>query len=469
MVLTEHRLERCLAAADRVIAHATAGASRTTATRASFLRVGGERSAARCRRRRRGCSRAPGLAPPPAGVKQARARCARRGLLPPQTSVRSDRPSPGAAHLAPATSHAAGAGAASMRGVWHELRDGPRDPARASTLTLRAGETVALMGRNGAGKSTLLRHAAGLLEPTRGTRAPAGRVALLLQNPGDYFLHERVADEAAPEALELRSGCGRSPSATRATCPAASASAWRSRSCSAATPAGRRARARRAHARHGPRGEGRARGVAARRAPRRGQAVIVATHDPEFAAAFATRAVLMADGRVIADGRSRRCSPAAGTSRPRPRASSAARGGALLPEQGAALLRARPRDARGVRRASAGAPRRRRRRSAGARAGLGGGAMTWQLASFALVARRARRRAGSVRAQPTAGEAWSRSWRRSPRWRRSGATRSRPLPDVKPITAIVLVSRLCVRCRVPASRSARSAVLASNILLGQGP
>ena len=30
--------------------------------------------------------------------------------------------------------------------------------------------------------------------------------------------------------------------------------------------------------------------------------MIVATHDAEFAAEFATRAVLLADGRVIADG-----------------------------------------------------------------------------------------------------------------------------------------------------------------------
>ena len=57
------------------------------------------------------------------------------------------------------------------------------------------------MGRNGAGKSTLLRHAAGLLEPTRGSIESAGRVALLLQNPGDYFIHERVAEEAPPAAL----------------------------------------------------------------------------------------------------------------------------------------------------------------------------------------------------------------------------------------------------------------------------
>jgi energy-coupling factor transport system ATP-binding protein len=33
----------------------------------------------------------------------------------------------------------------------------------------------------------------------------------------------------------------------------------------------------------------------------RGVAILVATHDPEFAAAIATRAVLLADGRVLAD------------------------------------------------------------------------------------------------------------------------------------------------------------------------
>ena len=58
------------------------------------------------------------------------------------------------------------------------------------------------MGRNGAGKSTLLRHAAGLLEATRGRVERAGRVALLLQNPGDYFIHERVSEEAPEAALE---------------------------------------------------------------------------------------------------------------------------------------------------------------------------------------------------------------------------------------------------------------------------
>ena len=97
------------------------------------------------------------------------------------------------------------------------------------------------MGRNGAGKSTLLRHAAGLATPTRGRVASAGRVALLLQNPNDYLIHELVAQEAPAHALK-RVGLepAASPSAIRASSPAASASGWRWRSCSATAVAGRR-------------------------------------------------------------------------------------------------------------------------------------------------------------------------------------------------------------------------------------
>src|SRR5207248_3828693 len=86
--------------------------------------------------------------------------------------------------------------------VWHELRGGPAI-LRAASLTIAPGERVALMGRNGAGKSTLLRHAAGLMKPTRGRISAAGRVALLLQNPTDYLVHETVGEEAPPEALRV--------------------------------------------------------------------------------------------------------------------------------------------------------------------------------------------------------------------------------------------------------------------------
>jgi len=63
-----------------------------------------------------------------------------------------------------------------------------------------------LLGRNGAGKSTLLRHAAG----SRRRHAAGGarrRVALLLQNPGDYFIHDRVGDELDGAVL-ARAGLG---------------------------------------------------------------------------------------------------------------------------------------------------------------------------------------------------------------------------------------------------------------------
>src|SRR5947209_4749211 len=67
---------------------------------------------------------------------------------------------------------------------------------------IAAGDRVALMGRNGGGKSTLLRHAAGLMKPTRGRVTAVGRVALLLQNPNDYLVHDTVAEEAAAAALD---------------------------------------------------------------------------------------------------------------------------------------------------------------------------------------------------------------------------------------------------------------------------
>ncbi len=101
---------------------------------------------------------------------------------------------------------------------------------RDVSLRLAPGERVALMGRNGAGKSTLLRHAAGLSKPTRGRVRATGRVALLLQNPNDYLVHERVELEASPAGL-ARAGLdpARSAPATRASSRAASVSGWRSR------------------------------------------------------------------------------------------------------------------------------------------------------------------------------------------------------------------------------------------------
>jgi energy-coupling factor transport system ATP-binding protein len=171
---------------------------------------------------------------------------------------------------------------------------------RGVDLVVEAGETLALMGRNGAGKSTLLRHAAGLLTPTRGRIESTGRVALLLQNPNDYFLRELVGEELPPEALRA---AGLAELAERN--PRDLSGGERQRLALAIVTAGSDAPAVLAldEPTRGMDREAKAELAAElHRRARQGQAVIVATHDPEFAAACADRAVLLADGRVIADG-----------------------------------------------------------------------------------------------------------------------------------------------------------------------
>jgi energy-coupling factor transport system ATP-binding protein len=81
--------------------------------------------------------------------------------------------------------------------------------------------------------------------------------------------------------------------------------------------------------------------VELRRRAEDGQAVIVATHDPEFAAACAERAVLLADGRVIADGPTRELLAGGWYFATETARILGGAGGALLPEEGAELLRRR--------------------------------------------------------------------------------------------------------------------------------
>jgi energy-coupling factor transport system ATP-binding protein len=338
IVLAEHRLERCLTAADRVIV-LEQGRVVCDGDAATFVRWAGEHAPALQTPGAKLFSLA-GVRPAPVGVRQARATLRAQGLLPEERAVSDAEVEPRRGPRARRRSRRGRGGdaeapALALRGVWHELRDGPAI-LRGATLSLAPGESVALMGRNGAGKSTLLRHAAGLLEPTRGKIERAGRVALLLQNPGDYFIHERVEQEASARALAavgLTAMAARSPRdlsggerqrlalaiVTDADAPAVLALDEPTRGMDRAAKA-----------------------TLARELRRRageGQAVIVATHDPEFAAACAERAVLLADGRVIADGPTAELLAGGWYFATETARILGGAGGALLPEQGAELLR----------------------------------------------------------------------------------------------------------------------------------
>jgi energy-coupling factor transport system ATP-binding protein len=336
IVLAEHRLERCLAAADRVIA-LERGRIGCDGTPEAFLEWAGRRAPALQTPAAKLFALA-GLHPAPAGVRQARAALRSHGLLPDRDAPDSTAPVKSAKLRVKLRRVERPAAALELSGVWHELRDGPAI-LRGVTLRLAPGESVALMGRNGAGKSTLLRHAAGLLEPTRGRVERAGRVALLLQNPGDYFIHERVDEEASAEAL---AAVGLSAMAARN--PRDISGGERQRLALAIVtdsdqpPAvlaldeptrgmDRETKAALAHE--------------LRRRARTGQAVIVATHDPEFAAACASRAILLADGRVIADDTASELLAGGWYFATETARILGGAGGALLPEQGVELLRAR--------------------------------------------------------------------------------------------------------------------------------
>ncbi len=197
-----------------------------------------------------------------------------------------------------------------MRDLWVELGDGDegRDVLKGVDLTVERGERVALMGRNGAGKSTLLRTVAGLVEPVRGRVAAPGGVALLTQSPGDYLVRERVGDELPGEqGLEALRVVGLEHAVDAD--PRDLSGGERQRLALAIVLAGgiERGELPGLVALDEPtRGMDRARkrdlaGLIERLAGR-GAGAVVATHDVEFAAAFAERVVLLGDGVVIADG-----------------------------------------------------------------------------------------------------------------------------------------------------------------------
>ena len=304
VLLAEHRLERCLAAADRVIALDSGRVCFDGSPRGYCewaLAADPELAPPGAR-----LFSLAGLAPPPVSVKEARAALADRlaAAPPAPPAPPAKRPS----RRLRRRSRDEG-GALDVRDLWIELDAGlgPREVLRSLELALEPGERVALMGRNGAGKSTLLRAAAGLLAPGRGSIRAASGCALLPQSPTDLLIRERVADELPGEA-------GR-----RAL--EAVGLEWAAESDPRDLSGGERERLALALVMGGRDTDALpglvcldepTRGMDAARKlelcgwigelGERGSAALVATHDVEFAARFASRVVLLGAGELIADG-----------------------------------------------------------------------------------------------------------------------------------------------------------------------
>jgi energy-coupling factor transport system ATP-binding protein len=192
------------------------------------------------------------------------------------------------------------------------------------SFALCAGEVAALVGENGAGKSTLVRHLIGLAAPTAGSVRLRGRhavgrppselareIGICFQNPDDQFFTTSVQAEIEVglrrgrpggmgledlmDVFELGAVLGRPPhrlsAGEKKRAAIASVLALNPEVLVLDEPtAGQDAAGREALA------------TALRRLSAEGLAVLVVTHDLEFASACARRWIRLHGGRVASDG-----------------------------------------------------------------------------------------------------------------------------------------------------------------------
>jgi energy-coupling factor transporter ATP-binding protein EcfA2 len=195
------------------------------------------------------------------------------------------------------------------------------------SLMLGSGQVVALMGRNGSGKSTLLAQLAGMRSPSRGRvevlgRSPAGLpartlitvVGLVPQDAGALLYGQSVEGECRAADHETGLDAGTTASMLDQILPGLP----RDRHPRDLSEGQRLALALAVVLAPGPsvvlldeptRGldyPSKARLVEVlRKLAAKGDCVVVATHDVELVAQVATRAVVLAEGEVVADGPAR--------------------------------------------------------------------------------------------------------------------------------------------------------------------
>jgi energy-coupling factor transport system ATP-binding protein len=191
-------------------------------------------------------------------------------------------------------------------------------------LELRAGEVVALMGRNGSGKSTLLAAACGQLPARAGSVRTGGldpaslkprdilrHVGLVPQDPGMLLYAETVGAECHAADSDVRAAPGTTralllhlaPDVQEGTHPRDLSEGQRLALALAIVLAGRPPLVLLDEPTRGLDYGAKARLVASLRSlAAESHGVLVATHDVELVAELADRVIVIADGEVVTDG-----------------------------------------------------------------------------------------------------------------------------------------------------------------------
>ena len=299
VVLAEHRLERAAPLATTAV---LVEAGRIVAGGSPREVLGGYPGAPTVTR----LGRTLGWDPLPLTVRQARALAERAptGLdVRPREGAGADRAAPGSSLVTSA-------------GVRVDL--GGRTVLAGVDLDVREGEVVALLGRNGAGKTTLLRALAGLVDVRAGRVERVGAVAYVPQEPGALLFRPTVRREVE-ETLRLLGaldGPGRAEverwlhllglTELGQRHPRSLSGGERQRLAVAAVAVGGAPVLALDEPTRGMDAASRTALEAAVGAHAAGGgAVVLATHDVELAARCATRAVVLGDGEVVAQGDAR--------------------------------------------------------------------------------------------------------------------------------------------------------------------
>ncbi|MEX0665691.1 MAG: ATP-binding cassette domain-containing protein [Acidimicrobiia bacterium] len=292
VVFAEHRLERAAPLADRAVIVDGGHAAPPAPTRSVLAGYEGAPSVTRL-------GRLVGWDPLPLTVREARAAAAAHPLL-------------GTAGPEPAAS---ARGDVLVRANGLSVSLGSTQALRDASLDVCEGEVIALLGRNGAGKTTLLRALARLVKADRGSVEGSATVGYVPQDPGSMLFAPTVRrevtetlrllgqrDDGAVDAWLDRLGIGHLAEHH----PRSLAGGERQRIAIAAVAVGGASVLLLDEPTRGMDAASRsALEHAVKEHAEKGGAVILATHDIELAALCATRAIVLGDGEVIAEGPAR--------------------------------------------------------------------------------------------------------------------------------------------------------------------